>query len=466
MMKSLQRFRLPLLLLLTVILRFGVLFAFPSVFAWDQTGTVHGSDAYDIYARNLLSTGVYGYVPGVPDAQIPPLYAYLVAGVYRVFGRGYIQVACLHILLDVLTILLLYGISRHIIRPVARGETVGLLAGAMVAVYPYLIFQNLTLIDTPLFMTLLHAFLFLAILLRERERFDRMALILAVLDGLALGLAVLARPVIAPLALFVAVWFLFRRSFWQTALRLLPVAVVGVLVVTPWLVRDTQVYRGFVAVANNGGMNFWFGNSRYTIPFLRAGYHTQWATPDELVSGDDKEASAQLFAQSFQFLREHPEKVPELFWVKLLAYWSISVYPAKNPIAGQSIVIDENGNAIARLSSVSQNDPVDAYAQPLFDQIGRSVHTLYFGALVFLALIGIVQTRGQWREVSLLWFVQISMTIIYVIFIPATRYRVPTDPLLFIFSAFAALWSGERLFRQKRIVQPTQQPQPYRQTVE
>lgn len=448
MLEKLKPYRLALVLALCVVMRLGVLLAFPSVFAWDQTGTVHGSDAYDIYARNLLATGVYGYVPGVPDATIPPLYSYAVAAVYAIFGRGYIQIAVFHIALDVLSIAMLYGIGRRLFGSAGRGEAVGLIAGVFYALYPYLIFQNLTLIDTPLFMTLLHAFVFFAVLLRERPKLDRVAWLLIVADGVVLGLAVLSRPVIAPLALFVAAWFLFRRKLAQTVVRLLPVAVTGVLVVVPWLVRDYRAYNGFVAVANNGGMNFWFGNSRYTIPFLRAGYHTQWATPDEPVSQNDKESSGQLFDQSLHYLRENPDKIPELLWVKLLAHWSIDVFPSRNPAAGSVLVLDANGNVSAQLSGLSQNDPVVAYSQPLFDQIGRWVHRIYFGALLILALIGLFLTLQQWREVSLLWFVQISMTIVYVLFIPATRYRVPTDPMLFLFSAYAIGWLAELIRRR------------------
>src|SRR5579859_4350716 len=137
-------------LILCAAIRIGALLAFPSVFAFNQTGAVQGSDAYDIYARNLLTIGVYGYVLGVPDATIPPLYSYALALVYGIFGRGYWQVGLFHTVLDMISIVLLYHIGRHLM---PDGELVGLLAGVFYAIYPYLIFQNLTLIDTPLFMT-------------------------------------------------------------------------------------------------------------------------------------------------------------------------------------------------------------------------------------------------------------------------------------------------------------------------
>ena len=46
--------------------------------------------------------------------------------------------------------------------------------------------------------------------------------------------------------------------------------------------------------------------------------------------------------------------------------------------------------------------------------------------------------------VSLQWFVQISMTFIYIVFHPSTRYRAPSDPLLFLLSAVALVWLAMR----------------------
>src|SRR5690606_16329359 len=89
-------------LILSVAIRLAALFLFPNVFAFEQTGAIHGSQAYDEYAQNLLTTGVYGRVAGVPDAAIPPLYSYALAVVYGLFGRGYWQVGLFHTLLDIL----------------------------------------------------------------------------------------------------------------------------------------------------------------------------------------------------------------------------------------------------------------------------------------------------------------------------------------------------------------------------
>jgi dolichyl-phosphate-mannose-protein mannosyltransferase len=447
MIKRLASHKLAIVIALCVVVRLAVLILFRSVFAFDQTGAIHGSGAYDDYAQNLLTTGVYGRMPGVPDAAIPPLYSYALAIVYGIFGRGYIQVGLFHIALDALSIVMLYEIGRRLL---PQGEWVGALAGLFYAFYPYLIFQNLTLIDTPFFMFLLHAFVLLIILLRERKPLDRNTWLIATVGGLVLGLSMLARPIMPPLALFAALWFLFRLNLKQTILRLLPVAVIGAGVLAPWIIRNYQVFSAFVPMTTTSGANFWQGNSEYTLRYFRAGYDVQWTSPDHLQSPDpdSREADAERFALGLQFLRENPDKIPELLWTKFLVYWSIDIAPRLNPTEGKLPRLDYEGNVIPEngaggeleLGGLPPGDPVGAYSTPLFDQIGRTIHRFYYGGLFLLALVGIALTIRCWRDVSLLWFVQISMTLVYVFFHPSTRYRVPTDPMLFLFSAYALVW--------------------------
>lgn len=450
--------KLRVILLLAAVVRLAVLLAFPGVFAFDQTGAVHGSDAYDAYAQNLLATGVYGRAAGVPDAAIPPLYSYALAVVYGVFGRGYVQVGLFHLALDLFSIAALYEIGRRVISPRGQTDWIPALAALFTALYPYLIFQNLTLIDTPFFMALLHAFLLALVLLRERPAFDRTAWALAGLAGVALGASMLTRPIVPPLALLAAVWFLFRLNLWQTLARLLPVAVVSALIVVPWIGRNFEVFDAFVPMTTTSGANFWQGNSPYTVPVFRAGYDVQWTAP-ELTTPDlySREADAERFALAFQYLREHPDRIPELLWVKFLVHWSVDIAPRYNPQPGERLALDDAGGLIIRrvddsgqLLTFGANDPVAAYDAPLFDVIGRGLHRLYWGGLFVLGLFGGLLALRQWRDTALLWFVQISMTAVYVFFHPSTRYRAPTDPLWFLFSAYALVWLAQYVTQKRQ----------------
>jgi len=439
------RYRLLFVLILEVLLRLIIFFRFPSIFDFVATGAIHGSGSYDVYAQNLLATGVYGYTPGQADALIPPLYSYLLAGLYGLFGRGALQVALLHILLDCCSIAFVYDSARRLM---PRGEIVGTLAGLMVAFYPYLIFQNLTVIDTPFFMTQLYAFMWLMVLLRSRPTFDTRGWLIAIAGGVILGLGMMTRPILPPFALLVGVWFLLRLNLWQTLVRLLPVALVGMLTLVPWIARNYEVYDAFVPMTITSGSNLWQGNSRYVIPYFRAGYDVQWTSPDpeeiDNLDPQSREADAKRFALALNFWRENPDKLVELFGLKFLVHWSIDIAPRLNPTEGELPRVDYQGNVVVededgqlRLTDLPPGDPVGEYSQPLFDQLGRAVHVIYWGGLFFLGCVGIVLTRRNWRDVSLLWFVQIAMTLVYVLFHPSTRYRVPTDPAWFIFSAAA-----------------------------
>jgi 4-amino-4-deoxy-L-arabinose transferase-like glycosyltransferase len=441
---------LALIILLCVSLRLGVYLSFPSVFAFEGTGVIQGFSSYDTYGRNLLSTGVYGLQPGVADADFPPLYGYELAAVYGIFGRGSLQVALFHTLLDSLSIVLLTEIGRRLL---PRGRPVGLLAGLFYAIYPYLIFQSLSVTDTPTIIFLMYGFVFLTMLLAERLRLDRRAFVFAGLAGLVLGLAALDRPVVVGLAVAVTLWFWVKLGLVRAIKRLVPVAAVCVLVIVPWDIRNYTAFNTFVNIATHAGMNFWFGNSQYTIPFFRAGIHTQWATPEQPEQSlNHIQADSWMFGLGMKYLREHPEQIPELTWVKFLAYWSVDLFPRINPASNFAtttipVPVTVNPQGQVEVAGVAQDDPVAAYSQPLFDRIGRTVHIFYFGSLLLLALIGIVLTVRYWKAVSLLWFIQISMTVVYVVFSgPTTRYRVPTDPLLFLFSAYTLvmLWNYGR----------------------
>ena len=448
---TLNRHKLILVLLIALVARMGILLAFPSVFAFSSGETeIHGSVAYDEYALNLLATGVYGREAGVADSVLPPLYSVVLAGLYSVFGRSYIALGVLHTLFDLMSIWLLYDSCRRLFRRELTdtstwGEWIGAISGLFFALYPYLIFQNLTLIDTPLWITILHLFVWLMILLREPESLDRKTWLIAIAGGVVLGVSALARALLPPLAILVALWFLFRLSFKQTVLRLLPVALVSVLVLIPWMIRGYQIHGGFVAVALNSGENVYQGNNPQTVPYFRAGYDVQWSTPPENMPDTEDRyiINNALMQEGLRYLRENPDKIPELMWVKFLIYWNPQVTPLNNLREGERLQLSDTGEVLI-LTDESQEGVTSSNASyqddSLFNVIGRGIHILYFGGLWLLSFVGVWLSRREWREVSLFWFVQISQTVIYLVFHPSTRYRAPTDPLLFVFSAYVIVW--------------------------
>ncbi len=446
--QRLATLKLPTVVAIAMIARLAVALAFPGVFAYSEPdGAIHGSVAYDEYALNLLLTGVYGRAPGIADAGLPPLYSYALALVYGVFGRQYLAVAALHMLFDALSIALLYDISRRLFS--RHGDWIGALAGLCFALYPYLIFQNLTLNDTALWILLLHLFVWLLIRLRERDAYDRRALLLAVLAGLVLGLSVLARALLPGLAILALPWFLTRLPWREALLRLLPVALASLLIPLPWLLRSHAVYGAFVPIALNSGENIYQGSNPQAVAVMRAGYDVQWLSPpaDAPPESDLLRRNAFLAAAGWRYLRENPLQIPELLLTKLLVHWNPQVTPLNNLRQGERLSLDAAGEVVIVTGAGTHIGVTEANAayqdEALFDVIGRGLHIVYFGGLWLLAITGLWLSRREWRMTSLLVFVQLSQTLAYLLFHPSTRYRSPTDPLLFVFSAYALIWLAE-----------------------
>lgn len=452
----LRRHPLKAVMLLTIALRLGVLVAMPEVFAFERSGVIHGIQTHDVYARNLLETGVYGYERGVPDGELPPLYSLFLALLYAIVGRGSLQLVLAQALLDSASIALLYRIARRL-WPDEPG--VALVGIGLHALYPYLLFQSLTMVDTSLYITGMYLLLWLLAELNEPTTPGRRrALALLAAGGVTLALLLLLRPNILLLLPFAALWLAIRHGWRGSALRLLPVLVLAALLLTPWLLRGARLYGEPVFIALHGGGNFLQGNNPCTVAWLRAGYDTQWLQLEGFVPVPEDASLTQRDAAAMQagidWLRNNPDRIPELLLTKFITQWSVDIWPGNNPPAGAAAnaVVADCAAGIVSLPTVSADDPTRVYDDSAAAQLFRVVHRWYFGGLLLLALAGLALTRRRWRAISLLWFVQISMTLVYVLYHPNTRYRAPTDPLLFLFSASAllALW---RRWRARRLTE-------------
>lgn len=433
---------LPFVVTLAIALRLAALLALPEVFAFERTGIIQGIGTHDVYAQNLLQTGVYGFEPGEPDGVLPPLYSLFLAAVYAVAGRGALQFVLVQALLDAASIALLHRIARRLWPGEPR---VALIGALLYALYPYLLFQSLTMIDTSLYISGMYLLLWLLLQLNDASVADRRRLaLLLTAGGATLCLLTLLRPNIVVLLPFAGLWLALRHGWRGSATRLLPVILLGGALLLPWMARSAGIYGQPVFIALHGGRNFWQGNNPCTLPYLRAGYDTQWqretyAEEVALTSLVQRDSLAMQVA--LNWLRENPARIPELLWTKFITHWSVDIQPSRNPpvsAEGEAVAEDCEAGIIA-ITTIGADDPTRVYDESAAALLFRLVHRYWFGSLLTLALAGLVITRRRWRELSLLWLTLLSMTLVYVVYHPGTRYRAPTDPLLFLFSASALL---------------------------
>jgi 4-amino-4-deoxy-L-arabinose transferase-like glycosyltransferase len=408
------------ILLVTVLGRVAFILLFDHALSLQTSG-------YDAYAVSLIEgRGYTRFDDRGGDSGLPPLYPFFLAGVYKALGRDPIAVAVVQIGLDALAVLLVCWIGRRV-----AGEAVGLLAAAFYGVYPYLLYQNLTLNDTGLFILLLAAGIAAAYKARD-TRDPRWAVAL----GVVFGLGALTKTLIVLILPLLALWWWGALGLRRAVMLSAASAIALALVIAPWVVRNTRLHGELVLISTNAGSNLHQGNNACVADYLARGWDAQWVRCIALAPPELSETGADRWhrEQALAYLREHPGEWPRLFWTKLWVLWSPAIMPYDLP--PDPYLVD---------------DAVLQFHTPAFEA-ARVLHALYFTPLLILGFAGLILGWRDRLEIAPLVAVLVAITVAYLIFHPSTRYRSPADPFLFILAAYSVtrLWTRLMVGRARR----------------
>ena len=405
---------LSLIVLATVVGRVGFVIAFNHTLSLQTSG-------YDTYAVHVMDgDGYTRFDDRHGDSDLPPLYPFFLMGVYSVLGRDPIAVAVAQIGLDVLVVLLLFWIGRRV-----AGDTVGLWAAVFYGLYPYLLYQNLTLNDTGLFILMLTAGIAAAYRARDTGSWRW-----AVALGISFGLGALTKTLIVLVLPPIALWWWARIGLRRAVVLSAVSGTALILVIAPWAIRNTRLQGSFVLVSTNGGSNLYQGNNPCVADTLAHGWDAQWVNCLKPVPAGLSETEADRWSreQALHYLRDNPDQWPRLLWIKLRVLWSPAIMPYDLPP-----------------DAVMQDDAVLQFTTRAF-QLARVVHVLYFGPLLLLGAAGLILGWRARLEIGPLVAVLGAITVAYLIFHPSTRYRAPADPFVFVLAAI----SVTRLVRRVR----------------
>lgn len=192
-----------------------------------------------------------------PTALVPPLFPYLLAGVFHLFGlytaKAALAILSINSLFSALTCLPIYLSARY-----ALGEKVAVLAGWGWAIYPYSIYFSAARVwDYALTALLFAACFYFAQQLHLQKR----ALVWLGF-GLLYGLTTLANPSVLPLfPVFLLIAMLQRRRIGERWISHGVIATVGVLaMLLPWTIHNYQALHVIRPVRDNFWMECWAGN--------------------------------------------------------------------------------------------------------------------------------------------------------------------------------------------------------------
>jgi len=179
-----------------------------------------------------------------------PLYPYFLGLVYSVFGRDFLLVRVLQVMVGAGTVMLAFLLGRQMFRPVAA------LAGAVLLT----LYGAMTFYESQLLMEWMGAFLncaALLALLRARDTGSRRTSAVA---GALLGLSALARASILVFALAALAWIAWEERVRGRYARSASFAGALLLVLLPAMIHNGVVSRDFLPVTSNAGVNFYIGN--------------------------------------------------------------------------------------------------------------------------------------------------------------------------------------------------------------
>jgi 4-amino-4-deoxy-L-arabinose transferase-like glycosyltransferase len=368
----------------------------------------------------LLASGLAdldGYeLEGAPTAYYPVGYPAVLGAVFWLGGLVGIDgaggetflVAALNVLAGTAAVLLAFVLGRR-----TAGAWAGIVAAAIVAVAPNLVFHSALALSETVFVTVALA---AAVVLAGASWQDGPGRRLLVAAGALLGAAALVRPVAVPVvALLPLVWFAAGFG-WRRALR--DVAVVGLtaaLVIAPWTVRNAVRLDTFVPISTNTGDNLCMSRQ----PGANGGFllteHCFGGPALEGLVRPEYELARDRQARrlGLEFIREHPGRELRL-WLDRL---------------GASFNHDHDGI-----------DAAESYGLDRFlsggtrDLLRRLADAAWYvlGVLGLLAAIAVVADRRLRRDPRLVLLVvtTVGLLVPIVLFFGDARFKVPAVPFL------------------------------------
>jgi 4-amino-4-deoxy-L-arabinose transferase-like glycosyltransferase len=357
-----------------------------------------------------------------PTAWMTPVYPYVVAGTFKIFGvhtkSSAIILLSLNSLFSALTSIPIFFIARR-----NFGDRVARAAGWTWAFFPYAIYFSADFIWATTLTTLLLSLIFLCALHLQ----DSTRPILWIVFGLLCGISALTDPIVLSVAPFLGAWACYRhyQRGRKWALAAAGAALAFLVVVVPWFIRNYRVFHVVVPFRDNFGLELYLGNNGDTWHFAPTGHHPSDSADEmnEYAHLGELAYMARKRQQAFEYISGHPATFILLSFRRMIylwaSFWSFS----------------------HRYLQEEELDPPNI---------------VLCTTLTVLALLGL---RRAYREQSLAvvpyTIVLIFFPMVYYVTHPEDYYRRPIDPIFLVPAVYEIV---SRIRRSKGL--PTQDEKP------
>ncbi len=386
---------------------------------WEQAPVIVDEQHYNSIGVNLVENGTYARNLGNPTAIRPPLYPFFLATLYQLAGVNcYNGIRIAQIFFTFITAGILYFLSKRII-----GEKDTVLAVGVFLLYPSLVIYNFLILSEILFnLFFVASILFIYLVLYENKTYHFLGL------GICLGLASLTRSITYPMMPLLAV-FLFFASSGNFVSRLKNIAIMVAffaLVLSPWVIRNYDLYGQFIPVDTMGGLNLYMGNYEYT-PMHRSWAAVEvsgeqaWYAGKEDILASMNEAQKQKWGiqKGVEFIISHPVLTAQRSIIKAANFWGIE----------RSIIAGVSGQ---------RGDTIEALTPPLIKYPLSASIVVSYATVVLLGVFGLI-----WKNIKepdnfnlAITGIILYFTAMHALVFGHSRYHLSLVPLLIIYSVY------------------------------
>ncbi len=384
---------------------------------------LHDSLTYQNIALHIMKEHCYCLYSHLSTVDRAPLWPVMIAAVYRIVGPQDIFVRLSLCIVGSATCVLLYLFAKDLF-----GERIGIFAGVVGAIYPFLYVYDGWLYSESLYIFLLLAFCYTLYHLRRTP-----CLSLMLTSGTLLGLLSLTRPNGLTIWASFLAWALIigrlRMMLWRDVLKsMLIVSLVSLVLVAPWTIRNYKITHALIPVAVGDG-KVWLGAYNYETadPIYQHGYYAGvWIIPNEVTPWIAYQFPKDCSGPC-EVTRDNAYKAAALQW----ADGHVSFLPF---MIGQHIL--NTWQFVPQEADLAVNRYPDRDSAHLVVTMMETITPIVFA----LALLGLIVTSERWRDLLFIYFM-IALTLGQcVIFYGIPRFRAPIEPMLILFASGAMWW--------------------------
>ena len=302
--------------------------------------------AFGLIARSISSGHGFGspFAQTGASALLPPVYSYLLAGIFKVFGietkASIIAALSLNTLFSALICVPVYLLSKY-----AFGGRVAKWAGWGWAFSPYGVYYGADWAWSTCLVTLELASLFLFAWRLESSARTRDW----VFFGLLGGFAALTEPVTLSVVPLLGLWTVYRRCrknvSWRKPMTL--AALTALAVMSPWFIRNYELFHRIIPVRSGFGLELYIGNNGYSERWVNSNLHPNH-NDSELAEYEHVGEMAYMdhkLRQAKDYIRNHPAWFAWMTFRRIVymwtGYWSLDRnYLKDEPLDPPNILVN------------------------------------------------------------------------------------------------------------------------------